>query len=133
LLKIVAEPSGDAEGVVMLKLRPEQKIHVYLDPVDMRRSIDGLCLLLSDELQQNPQNGDLYLFSNRTRDKVKCLYWDANGFVLHYKRIEKGRFNYSKYLEGDKLVISESQLQALLMGLDFHLLSKHPTEYQEFF
>jgi len=53
---------------------------------------------------------------------------------LHYKRLEKGRFNYSKHLRGNKITISSAQLQALLMGLDFHLLSQHSVDqYQEFF
>lgn len=118
----------------MLRLSPEQKIHVYLGPVDMRRSINGLNLLLAESLQQNPQSGDLYLFVNRARDKVKCLLWDGNGFVLIYKRLEKGRFNYSKHLHGDKIIITHAQLRALLMGLDFYLLTQHPQEqYQEFF
>ena len=118
----------------MIKLSPEQKIYVYLEPVDMRRSINGLSLLLSETLEKNPQSGDLYLFVNRAKDKVKCLLWDVNGFVLIYKRLEKGRFNYSKHLQGDKIIITHPQLQALLMGLDFYLLGRHPTDqYQEFF
>ena len=126
--------TANSPGGGMLKLSPEQKIYVYLDPVDMRRSINGLNVLLSETLQQNPQSGDLYLFINRARDKVKCLLWDVNGFVLIYKRLEKGRFNYSKHLHGDKIVISHSQWQALLMGLDFYLLGQHPADqYQEFF
>jgi len=118
----------------MLKIKPEQKIYVYLEPVDMRRSINGLCLLLSDVLQKNPQSSDLYLFSNRSRNEVKCLYWDTNGFVLNYKRLEIGRFNYSKHLRDDKIIISSAQLQALLMGLNFYLLSQHSIDqYEEFF
>lgn len=118
----------------MLTLSPKQKIYVYLSSVDMRRSINGLSLFVSDTLEKNPQNGDLYLFCNRARDKVKCLFWDTNGFVLIYKRLEKGRFNYSKHLCGDEITITHSQLHALLMGLDFHLLGQHPEEsYQEFF
>ena len=100
----------------------------------MRKAINGLVVILSEEFEQNPQSGDLYLFVNKNRDKVKCLIWDKNGFVLYYKRMEKGRFNYSKHLQGDKIIITEKQLNALLMGLDFHLLSSFSEEiYENYF
>ena len=98
-------------------------IYVYTIVVDMRKSITGLSLLLSEQFSQAPQNGDLYLFTNRTRDKIKCLCWDKNGFVLYYKRFERGRFNFSKYIKEDKIIVSEQQLKALLIGLDFYLLN----------
>lgn len=118
----------------MLRIQPEQTIYVYTGPVDMRKSISGLSIILLDIFDQNPQSGDLYLFSNRARNKVKCLCWDKNGFILYYKRLEKGRFHYSKYLEGDKLVVTEKQCQALFMGLDFYRLGDYPEDqYQDFF
>ena len=100
----------------------------------MRKSINGLIIILLECFNQNPQSGDLYLFTNRYRNKIKCLFWDNNGFALYYKRLEKGRFNYSKYLSGDKIIVSQEQLKALLMGLDFYLLGKYPVkEYEDFF
>ena len=100
----------------------------------MRKSVDGLALILADSFNQNPQSGDLYLFVNRGRNKIKALIWDDNGFVLYYKRLEKGRFNYSKYLKGNEVLVTPRQLKALLMGLDFHLLatSRHEN-YTDFF
>jgi transposase len=118
----------------MLTIESHQTIYIYTQPIDMRKSINGITLILSEEFEQNPQSGDLYLFVNKGRDKVKCLIWDKNGFVLYYKRMEKGRFNDSKHLQGDKIVVTEKQLRALLMGLDFHLLSSFPAEiYDNYF
>ena len=118
----------------MLVIPSNKQIYVYTEAVDMRKSINGLVIILLESFDQNPQTGDLYLFVNRNRNKIKCLFWDKNGFVLYYKRLEKGRFNYSKYLKDEKIVISEKQLHALLMGLDFYLLSTHSLEtYEDFF
>ena len=118
----------------MLTISQDTKIHVYLEPVDMRKSVNGLGIILLDTFDQDPHSGYLYLFINKPHNKIKCLFWDRNGFVIYYKRLEKGRFNYSKYLNGDKINVSEKQLRALLMGLDFYLLSDHPQEkYQDLF
>ena len=118
----------------MLTLPQNKIIYVYTEPVDMRKSINGLIAILVEMFTQNPQSGDFYLFTNRQRNKIKCLFWDRNGFALYYKRLEKGRFNYSKYMSEDKLVISETQLKALLVGLDFYLLGHLPEDhYNDFF
>jgi transposase len=112
----------------MLQLTAESKIFVYVDYVDMRRSIDGLSILLADSYQQNPQTGDLFIFTNKQRNKIKLLFWDRNGFVLYYKKMAQGRFCYSRSLTGDKLIINIHQLRALLMGLDFYLIGQYPHE-----
>lgn len=118
----------------MLMLPQNKHIYVYADPVDMRKSINGLIIILLESFNQNPQSGDLYLFTNRHYNKIKCLFWDRNGFALYYKRLEKGRFNYSKYIQENKIVINEAQLKALLIGLDFYLLGHlSEEEYKDFF
>ncbi|MEZ5512464.1 MAG: IS66 family insertion sequence element accessory protein TnpB [Steroidobacteraceae bacterium] len=72
-------------------LRPERSIErVYLHraPVDMRRQMDGLALLARDVMQIDPLSGALFVFINRRRNKLKCLTWENNGFVIWYKRLE---------------------------------------------
>ena len=79
-------------------LRPSPSVHVYLylEPVDMRKSIDGLALLVESELALSPMSEALFVFCNRGRDKIKMLYWERNGFVLWYKRLEKQRFRWPR-------------------------------------
>jgi len=118
----------------MLTVPTDKTVYVYTQPVDMRKAVNGLIVILQESFQKNPQSGDLYLFTNRQRNKIKALFWDNNGFVLYYKRIEKGRFNYSKYLHDQEIVVTQQQLKALLMGIDFHLLSQNATDhYAHFF
>lgn len=117
----------------MFSITAPGQIYVYTESIDMRKSINGLVIFLADIFNQNPQTGDLFIFTNKQRNKVKALFWDKNGFVLYYKRMEKGRFQYSKHLQGDKILVNPNQLKALLMGLDFHLLGQYPIEhYQDF-
>ena len=118
----------------MITLSEETQIYIYTSPVDMRKSINGLVLLLADFHQQNPQSGDYFIFTNKQHNKIKILFWDCNGFVLYYKRLEKGRFCYSKDIQGDKVIINPNQLRALLMGLDFYLLGQYkPESCKDFF
>lgn len=106
----------------MLKLRPGIQVFVSLHPTDMRKAIDSLSCIVLEAFDENPQSGHLFLFFNKTRDKVKILFWDRNGFVLHYKRLEKHRFKIPKLHSATKLTISETQLHGLLAGLDFMLM-----------
>ena len=71
-------------------------VQIYLarEPVDLRKSIDGLSLLVSQVLGQNPFSAHLFVFTNRRRDKLKALSWDQNGFVLYYKCLKRGRFRW---------------------------------------
>lgn len=105
-----------------------QTVSVYLatSPIDMRKEIDGLSLLVVETLHQSPQSSSVYVFYNRQKDKVKCLWWDKNGFVLYYKRLERGRYQIPKALPDEGVSLSGEQLSWLLAGLDFHLMSQFP-------
>lgn len=106
----------------MLKFRRETQIFVSLSPIDMRKSIDSLTALVVEDFQNDPQSGHLFIFFNRCRDKVKIVYWDKNGFVLHYKRMEKNRFVVPRLVDRMHLVITETQLNGLLAGLNFEIM-----------
>lgn len=110
----------------MLKFREEIKIYVSLQPIDARKSIDGLCTLVVDHFSENPQDGNVFVFFNKAKDKVKLLWWNANGFVLHYKRMEKHRFVLPTLHNITALEITETQLHGLLAGLDFSLMRHFP-------
>jgi transposase len=117
-----------------LSIQENAQIYIYTTCIDMRKSIDGLTMLLVDVYQQNPMQGDLFVFTNKQRNKIKMLFWDKNGFVLYYKRLEKGKFNYSKYIQEDKIVINATQLRALFVGLDFYLIGEYSVDFaQDFF
>jgi transposase len=109
----------------MLNFREEIKIYVSMQAIDARKSIDGLCGLVLDCFSENPQCGNVFIFFNKTRDKVKILWWHANGFALYYKRLEKHRFVLPK--NNDKTFeITQAQLHGLLAGLDFSLMRHFP-------
>lgn len=93
--------------------------------VDMRRSIDGLCLSVVEQFEKNPQSQTLFVFYNKRYNKVKCLLWDKEGFILIYKRYEKGRFKFPKACES-VYTIDHQQLKWLLSGFDFIRLKSRP-------
>ena len=105
----------------MLKLRANLKIFLSNKPTDMRKSIDGLSGMVLETLKQKPDSENLYIFFNKAKDKLKILYWDRNGFILHYKKLEKGKFKIIR-LDADIIEITEKQLAWLLAGLDFNLM-----------
>lgn len=93
-------------------------MYLARDPVDLRKSIDGLALLVSHVLQTDPFSAHLFVFTNRRHDKLKALQYDTNGFLLFYKRLERGRFRWPAIgAEHPALVIDHRQLQWLLSGL----------------
>ena len=67
----------------MLILKEETKIYVSVEPIDARKSIDSLSCLVQDKFNDNPQSGNLFVFFNKGKDKVKILYWDEIGFALY--------------------------------------------------
>jgi transposase len=99
-------------------LNPQTRIWLYPMPVDFRRQIDGLVLLVSDHLNLNPTSGQLFLFRNRRANKLKVLYWERNGFWLCYKRLEKGRLTFPPMVE-ETLELTADQFSWLLSGLDY--------------
>ncbi|MBO6753847.1 MAG: IS66 family insertion sequence element accessory protein TnpB [Spongiibacter sp.] len=93
----------------------------------MRKSIDGLALLVESELALSPMSEALFVFCNRGRDKIKMLYWERNGFVLWYKRLEKQRFRWPR----ESAFLYEQRdgrdLNYLLDGFDIWAQRPHQT------
>jgi len=118
----------------MLKFRPEIEVYVCREPTDMRKAIDGLCELVQAHFDQQPQCGHVFVFLNHSRDKAKVLWWDKNGFILHYKRLEKHRFKAPLSTVDRALPITHTQLNGLLAGLDFMLMAQFTDiEYESIF
>ena len=105
---------------------PTSGVRVYLvmGNTDMRKAIDGLSLIVSRVLDQDPFAGHLFAFSNRRRTMVKILYWDRNGFCLWQKRLERDRFRWPENCEG-YMVIERRELQWLLEGLTISQRQAH--------
>lgn len=101
----------------MLTLPSNTKIYLARDAADMRKSIDGLSILVSTTLQLDVKQPALFVFFNRYRDKVKVLYWDRNGFALWYKRLSKGRYRLPN-ITMRVSHLSVSDLTCILEGLD---------------
>ncbi len=102
----------------MLRPKSSAQVYLYSGPVDMRKSIDGLAAIVEQELELSPMTEVLFVFCNRGRDKIKLLYWERNGFVLWYKRLEKQRFIWPKHDGDDAIQVDGYQLNLLLDGLD---------------
>ena len=97
---------------------PSKIQHVYIacGYTDLRRGIDGLVSIVQHRFQLDPFANALFLFCGRRTDRFKALYWDSDGFLLLYKRLERGRFTDPARLSGDGLAMSE--LLAWLDGID---------------
>jgi transposase len=106
----------------MLKLNEETQIYVADKPVDCRKAINGLASLVLEQFEKPVNDGSVYVFYNNACDRIKCLFWDKNGFVLYHKRLERGRFKMGKGAHDAAYVISQNQLDWLLAGLDFQLM-----------
>lgn len=108
----------------MLNPINHEKVYLACGSTDMRKSIDGLAALAQTVLKLDPFSSCLFVFCNKNRNKLKILQWDHNGFWLHYRRLEKGKFQWPK--DGTiPVVISRRELNWLLDGLSIHQSQSH--------
>jgi transposase len=108
----------------MLPISSQTRFFLYSEPTDMRKSFDGLSGIVSNELNGNPLSGDVYIFINKRRDRIKLLVWDRNGFWLFYKRLEKGRFQEINFKNKTGAYISYESLIMLLEGIDLNSVKR---------
>jgi transposase len=92
------------------------RAYLCVEPVDMRKSIDGLSQLVGSAFSADPFGGEVFVFLSRRRDKVKLLWWDRHGFWLAYKRLERGRFPKPEQIA--QRALSAAELMAYLEGID---------------
>jgi transposase len=93
------------------------RVHLYGQPVDMRKSFDGLSALTRHELKEDPLSGSLYAFVNRRATQMKVLYFDRSGFCVWAKRLEAGRF-FSDWQQIHTRQMEWTQLKLLLEGIE---------------
>lgn len=91
------------------------RILAYRDPVDMRKSFDGLIAIVQNTLQEDPISGDLYVFFNRRGNYLKLITWDRTGFCLFAKRLEQGRFRLPS--DAVKQSLDERAFRLILDGI----------------
>ena len=111
-------------------MRPSNELPaVYLcrDVVDFRKGINGLTVLVEQALEQNPFSEQLFVFCNRSRDKVKILYWERSGFCLWQKSLEKAKFKWPRKSETGVITLTGQQLNWLLDGYDILRFKPHKT------
>lgn len=109
----------------MLTLPPHAVILLHRQPVDIRKSFNGLVGLVRSALHAEPVSPTFFVFLNKRHNKIKILYWDADGFAIWYKRLEKGTFHLTLPTSDQQGVqLSRAQLAMLLEGIDFQNTKK---------
>ena len=104
-----------------------ERVYLALGSTDLRKSIDGLAVLVKEGFELDPFSPCLFVFCNRKRDKLKILHWQVNGFWLYYRRLERGKFNWPDKNSAIELkAITYRQLRWLLDGLPLNLRQAHP-------
>ncbi|WP_419483743.1 IS66 family insertion sequence element accessory protein TnpB [Holdemanella porci] len=101
---------------IMISFDDIPEIYIVKNVKDLRKGIDGYASIVQNLYQIIPFQDALFIFCNKHRNKIKCLYWDGNGFWLLYKRLEKGHFQFPIRDDGIA-TITKQQLRWLLEGL----------------
>ena len=103
---------------------PDTKVYLALGATDMRKAINGLSVIVSEQMQLDIFSGHLFVFCNRAQTILKILYWDKNGFALWLKRLEKHRFHWPTTTQ-EIVSLNAKELEWLLAGLDYTHAHEH--------
>ncbi len=109
----------------MLNVWNVGSVYLAQGSTDLRKSIDGLAVLVQEGFNLDPFSPSLFVFCNRQRDKLKILHWDYTGFWLYYKRLEKGRFKWPSGEALNPVKVGRRELQWLLEGLSIEQRQAH--------
>lgn len=105
-----------------------KQVYLACGHTDMRKSINGLAILVQNSFKLNVFDNALFVFCNKSRDRLKILEWDGDGFWLHLKRLEHGHFKWpGTYGDEKTMMLSHEELTHLLgnPGLEQKLRRKH--------
>jgi transposase len=103
----------------MIQVTPHMRILVAVEPVDFRKGIDGLAAVCRQKLQSDPFSGAMFVFVNKSRQALRLLVYDGQGFWLCHKRLSKGRFAWTFQVMGGRVgTLAAQQLQQLLWNAD---------------
>jgi len=109
----------------MINVLQTSTVYLITGFTDMRKAINGLSLIVSEQLNHDPFDGSLFVFCNKGRNKLKILHWQHNGFWLYYRRLEKGNFKWPSQFQGESIVLSYRELSWLLDGLSLTQKQAH--------
>ena len=109
----------------MLELNT-RKVWLYREHIDFRKQLNGLVQLVVSEKKSQPNDGAVYVFRNRQRNKVKLLLWHRNGFFVGYKRLERGKFDFP--IESDVVEVDAEALRELILGMPMVYAGKGQAE-----
>lgn len=109
----------------MFALSSDLRFHLYNLPTDMRKSFNSLSGIVCNELDRDPCNGEVFIFINKTRNKIKLLHWQGIGYTLYYRRLEEGTFDVPRYDESvGSISLSYAQIIMLVDGLSVKNIQK---------
>jgi transposase len=104
---------------------PDVPVYLHRDPVDFRKSINGLSALVEQGMGMSPFHPALFVFGAKRRDRIKVLYWDRTGFCLWTKRLEEDRFLWPRADSKEVITLDAEQFDWLLRGLDILKMTPH--------
>ena len=93
-------------------------IYIYRSAIDMRKSINGLSVIVDQEMRIDLKSSALFIFCNRRRTHMKMLYFDKSGFALWLKRLEEAKFSWPRHIDDDVISIAANDLELLLEGIN---------------
>lgn len=114
----------------MLSFSSRQRYFLYDHPTDMRKGFSGLSGLVRQHIDHELLSGDVFIFINRRRDRIKLLMWDVSGFALYYKQLERGTFEWPPSIKTGTMELSWSDLVMLLEGIEIKSI-KRRKRYQK--
>ena len=114
----------------MFGLSEQHRYYYYTGVSDMRKGFDGLSGLILEQMRSSPMDGSVYVFINRRRDRMKLLVWQSDGFLMYYKRLERGTFELPSSKEDlIKLQLTQETLQLMVRGIKLKNI-KRKTRYK---
>ena len=109
----------------MLAISSLVKIYLHAEPVDMRKSFDGLFGIIKSDLHLDVRDGGLFMFLNLRRNRIKLMHWDRDGLAIWMKRLEIGCFQRPiRSPDGKHVIVDPEELQSILFGIDLSSIKK---------
>lgn len=108
----------------MLSLQDNRRYFLYRSATDMRKSFDGLSGPVSQQMNLNVLDGDIFIFINKRRNQLKLLCWDKDGLCVYHKRLEKGTFELPLSPNGSSVTLTALQLRLILEGIQLQSIKQ---------